>query len=415
MKLAYVTAKFPFAPAEQFLEPEVRSLAALADVVVVATRPERRTSCYPDLGVESLYLALFDRDVLCLASREFIRNPAAAAKVFAEVVFGRASLRSRIVNALVFPKALAFAQEVQRLGIDHIHAAWLTTPATVGYVAARLTGAAFSLSAHSHDVRAENLLKEKAEFATFLRVISERNSRYIRNILPQRLGERCRVVHLGVEVPRTITEPPAARPTRILCSARLAYVKGHADLLAALGILRKRELSFECDLAGDGPLREAIEREISRLSLGQHVRILGYVPHDRLTRAQADGEYDVVVLASNERPEEHEGIPVALMEAMAAGLPVVATNTGSIAELVNERCGILVPQRDPPALAEALARMIAGPAARRAMGARGRRRVAESFEATATTAQLARLIGIGAPRLGSGQAPRGTQVPREVA
>jgi colanic acid/amylovoran biosynthesis glycosyltransferase len=131
-----------------------------------------------------------------------------------------------------------------------------------------------------------------------------------------------------------------------------------------------------------------VTADVARLGLGAQVRMLGNVPHAELVRRLAAGEYDVFALASTERPGEHEGIPVAVMEAMAAGLPVVATATGSLDELVGPEHGMLVPQRDPPALAGALARLLSDPVARERMGRAARDKIRADFETEATTRTL---------------------------
>ncbi len=127
---------------------------------------------------------------------------------------------------------------------------------------------------------------------------------------------------------------------------------------------------------------------VERFALGDRVRMLGNVPHAGVVRGLAQGDYDLFVLASTERESEHEGIPVAAMEAMAACVPVVSTTTGSLAELVAPGEGLLVPQRDPVALAEAIAAMLSDPEERRLSGARSRAHVETSFETTVTTAAL---------------------------
>jgi len=406
MKLAYLTTQFPFWPGEQFFEPEVRGLSRLAELVLVPIRPRGTTLHYHGLGAQALGGGLFDPRVLWAAFRELLDAPSRVASAFAAVAFGRSSLRARIVNLVVFPKALAFARDIRLLGIEHIHAQWLTTPATVAYVASRLTGVPFSLSGHSHDVFADNLLAEKTARATFVRLISERNRRDVLARLPSALAERCRVVHLGVEVPAVLAQPPARTP-RILCPARLCTVKGHRYLLAACAALRDRGIPFSCDLAGDGELRGRLAAEIERLKLGAHVRLLGNIGHQALLEALARGDYDLVVLASIEIGDEHEGIPVALMEAMAAGVTPVATQTGSIAELVVPGTGVLVPERDPGALAAALERLLTSPDLRRRLGSNARGRILSEFETTETTRRLGALLGLSLPA-------RAT-VPSEVA
>jgi glycosyltransferase involved in cell wall biosynthesis len=171
-------------------------------------------------------------------------------------------------------------------------------------------------------------------------------------------------------------------------------------LLAALAELRARGIAFTCDFAGGGELRRRVARDIARRKLGDRVRLLGNVPHRELTASLERGDYDLAVLASTERGNEHEGIPVALMEAMAAGLPVVATRTGSIPELVDAASGLLVEQRDPAALAAALEALTEHPERRARMGDFGRGRIVAAFSTVKTTRALEDLLLASAPWFG---------------
>jgi glycosyltransferase involved in cell wall biosynthesis len=397
MKLGYVSARFPFAHAEQFFEPEVESLTEHFDVVLVPTRATSARNAYPHLRAVPHYLGFFDATVARAAAREFVRSPARALRALGVLAVGAAAPRARIVNLLLYPKALALAHEARRVGIEHLHVNWMTSSATIVYVASRLTGIPFSITAHQHDIFFDNLTARKVRAAQFVRVISARNCRHLQDLLPAALQRKCIVVHLGVRMPDPPAVPPERHVPRILCPARMCVWKGHRYLLAALARLRDAGVPFACDLAGDGEIARDVARLIERYALGDRVTMLGNVPHGALVASLDGGDYDVVVLASTERDGEHEGIPVALMEAMAAGLPVIATRTGSIPELVDDRSGVLVPDRNPAALADALRRVLADRNLRASLGAAGRRRIADDFETGTTTAQLRDVLLASAP------------------
>jgi colanic acid/amylovoran biosynthesis glycosyltransferase len=396
VKLAYVTARMPFAFAEQFFEPEIDSLGETFDVTVIPTRATSATNRYPQLRATPHFLGLLDRRVLGLAWREFARAPKAALAVLATIAFERSAVRARAVNLLLFPKALALAAELRRLGTEHVHVNWMTSSATIVYVASRLTGIPFSITAHQHDIFYNNLLAQKVRLAEFVRVISARNCAHLQALLPPELRAKCRVVHLGVRLP-SAPRAPGPRVPRILCAARMCEWKGHRYLLQALVRLRDADIPFTCDLAGDGEIEAEVAKLLAASSLGDRVTMLGNVPHAALVASLERGDYDVFALASTERAGEHEGIPVALMEAMAARMPVVATQTGSIGELVDEHSGILVPQADPAALAAALARLLEDPALRARLGTSGRERVLAEFSTAETTRELAALLLASAP------------------
>jgi colanic acid/amylovoran biosynthesis glycosyltransferase len=408
VKLAYLTTKFPFGRTETFFRPEVRSLAEHAEVVVIPTRPAQRTARYHDLnGAKPHFIGVFDRSIAARAMIEFARNPRGVLAVLGTLLFARYSPSAKLKNVVLFPKALAVAHDVRALGVDHIHAQWITTPATVAYVAARLTGIPWSITAHQHDIFADNMLAEKVAHASFTRIISARNCGHLQEQIPAALRTRCSVIHLGVELPATTVAPEPSAMLRILCAARLVSWKGHRYLIEALAQMRARGISVRCDLAGEGELQETIEAQIATLGLGEIVRLRGPVRHDVLTAELAAGIYDVSVLASTEDGGEHEGIPIAIMEAMAAGIAVLATHTGSLDELVVPGTGILVPQRDALALADALERLAREPIERTAMAQCGRERVHAEFSTAATTRRLFASIA------GSGPAPHPELVGRK--
>ncbi len=409
-KLGYVSARFPFAHAEQYFAAEVDSLSDTYDVTVFPTRATSRHNCYPDVRGTAHYLGFFDKRVATLAAREFARAPFAALRALALVAFGRCSLRARVVNLLLYPKALALASEVRRLGIEHLHVNWITSPTTIVLIASRLTGVPFSITAHQHDIFSDNLIVPKVRAAQFVRVISARNCRHLQDLVPPELQAKCTVVHVGVRLPKAAVDLPEGRTPRILCSARLCIWKGHRYLLEALARLRDAGVDFTCDLAGGGEIEAEVTRLVKSHRLTDRVRMLGHLPNATVLEMLERGEYDLSVLASTERNGEHEGIPVALMEAMAICLPVVATTTGSIPELVDERSGILVPDRDPGALAEAIAELLANPARRRELGRFGRERVLEDFESSQTTKRLIELLDRAEPWRTQPR-PRGSEVP----
>ena len=117
--------------------------------------------------------------------------------------------------------------------------------------------------------------------------------------------------------------PRTGAPVRLLCVARLAPVKGHRYLLRALARLREAGLECELTLAGDGPERDALERQAAELGLADAVRFLGF---QRQTEIRTLYRWcDLMVL-----PSLSEGIPISLMEAMACGRPVVATTVRGV-------------------------------------------------------------------------------------
>lgn len=157
----------------------------------------------------------------------------------------------------------------------------------------------------------------------------------------------------------------------VLCVGRLAEVKGFGYLLSAMPELLARQPETRLCIAGDGPLQDDLAAQIERLGLGERVRLLGRRSDvERLLSAA-----DVFC-----QPSLYEAFPLAVIEAMAMGLPVVSTRVGGIPELVlHEETGYLVPSRSPEALSEKLAALIAEPERRQRMGQAGRARALSQF------------------------------------
>ena len=166
------------------------------------------------------------------------------------------------------------------------------------------------------------------------------------------------VAGAGQEVRDALAIPPGALV--LLTMGRLEHVKAHANLLEAFASERLRALGAHLLLAGEGELREELIRRARERGLGGRVHFLG----NRSDVPRLLAAADLFVLASH-----YEGNPLSVMEAMAAGKPVVATAVGCVPELVPEGCGLLVPPGDPAALERAIHAIASDPALAAACGA----------------------------------------------
>jgi glycosyltransferase involved in cell wall biosynthesis len=191
-----------------------------------------------------------------------------------------------------------------------------------------------------------------------------------------RLNGRIEVVPNGIRVPDVDPAPrPADGRLRIACVANLIGYKGHAVLVEALGQLSDRD-DWQADLIGEGPEREAIEARLRELGLSDRVTLHGKLPAERVHPIVKGSDLSVL-------PSFTEGLPNAVMEAMAHGVPVVATDVGGVRDLLETGAGIVVPPRDPGALADALRTMLDDGAKRAAAGAEGKRQVDERYSVEA--------------------------------
>lgn len=182
--------------------------------------------------------------------------------------------------------------------------------------------------------------------------------------------ERLVTIHNGVpDVPSSLFARPSEGPPRLAMVARFEPQKDHFTLLDALAGLI--DVSWELELIGDGPWRKAVEKRVEDLSLVRRVRFLGA----RKDVAQLLARAQVVVLSS-----KWEGLPRTILEAMRAGLPVVASDVGGVREAVADgETGFLVPRGDVAVLRDRLLRLIQSPQLRVRMGQAGRSRYERHF------------------------------------
>jgi colanic acid/amylovoran biosynthesis glycosyltransferase len=172
-------------------------------------------------------------------------------------------------------------------------------------------------------------------------------------------------------------------------------MKAQRYLIDAAAMLAARGMAFELWLAGDGPEAAALAGQVQELGLEGRVRMLGVIPHAALLGLYRDGSVDCVALPSRDLGGGvHEGLSVALIEAMAYGIPALSTPTGGQAELL-DGAGRLVPPADAAALADTLGELLASPGERERIGMLGRRRIEERFDVDVIAAELVRLFAGG--------------------
>ena len=251
-------------------------------------------------------------------------------------------------------------------------------------LASALSGIPFSFTLHGPDIFFEPLhwrLDAKIERASFVACISEFCRSQAMLFSAREHWDKLHVVHCGIEPERY--EGAAGGSGPILFVGRLAAVKGVPVLLRAMRRVRAAFPDVRLLLIGDGPERPAIEAEARAApGLAGAVTFAGYQSQDDV--AQALKSSCLLVL-----PSFAEGVPVVLMEAMAAGKPVVATQVGGVGELVRDgQSGRIIPPGDEVALADAIIELLADPELRQRMGTAGRSTVKEDFASMEEAARL---------------------------
>jgi glycosyltransferase involved in cell wall biosynthesis len=295
-----------------------------------------------------------------------LRRPLRTLSVAGTVVAAHARRPGILVRALAtIPLAAAHARRFRRARVDHVHAHFANYPTLAAWVAHRLAGVPYSFTPHAHDLFVHQaMLARKAADAAFVVAISDYNRRF----LLEQAGPEISVpiVRYGIDparFPFQVRPANGTAPPRIACVGRLLAYKGHAVLLRALAgaDVPPPLAGAQLELVGDGPLRAELERDVAALGLRDRVRFHGAVPEpvvaDVLARA------DVFALPSVISPDgDREGIPNALIEAMAAGLPAVSTYHSGVPELIEDgRTGYLAQPGDVDDLRAALVRALTEP------------------------------------------------------
>lgn len=396
---------------ETFILREVMELERQGQpVVLVPLIRERPPVVHPEARpwVErALFTPWLSPAVAAANLRLLGRRPGAWLGCLARLAAGMVRSPSFLGRSLVlFPKAVYLAERLAAEGVVHVHAHFATHPATVAWVVERLAGIPYSVTVHAHDLFVRRtMLGEKLFRTRFVRAISRFNRKYLSERYPES-AERVEVVHLGVEPERyrrgreAATKMGAASgEVRVLTVAALEPYKGIGVLIEAAEGLRERLATgggdpplLTWEVVGEGSLRGGLEREIARRGLTGTVRLAGALPQDVVARRLARA--DLFVLPSVVAPDgQMEGIPVALMEALAAAKPVVASRLSGIPELVADgETGLLVAPGDAGALAAAVARLLQEPGLAARLGEAGRERVVREFRLETTVAELLALL-----------------------
>jgi len=310
----------------------------------------------------------------------------------------------------IYLKSVYYGQELRARGVNHIHAHFATHPATAAYVMSRVRRRGdreipYSLTVHAHDIFLHTAgLARKLAGASFVRTISQFNADFLLERFARGrfavTREKFRVIHCGIEPGRYASRPLGGvpgrdRPARLLTVAQLKPYKGIAFLIAAAQRLREQGIDVRCEVIGGGPLRAELESAIERADQSERFHLLG--PRTQAEVADALASADLFVLPSIVEPDgKMEGIPVALMEALAAGVPTVATRLSGIPELVIDgRTGYVVPPADAESLAAAIARALSEPERARALAQAGRAWVEEEFEIRGCMKRLVAAVSSG--------------------
>lgn len=390
-RIAYLNSLYP-ALSHTFIEREVLTLRELGyGIDTFSVRP-----CPPEDLRSSVMEAEYRNTRVLLADRKWHLILAHAALVLRRPGVWLRALRialrtgyptpkARLWQVFYFVEAVALHRWMQRSGLRHVHVHHANPAADVARLACRIGCLAdgpgtwtWSLTVHGS---AEFEFAEQWDVSAKLReaigvaCISDFCRGQLLRLVETEHWDKIRVVHMSVDADHY--RAPASRqhdgPLRILCVGRLVPLKGLPILITALERLAASGVRTSTRIIGQGPMMDPLRRAVDAAGLTEAVQFVGPVGQDDILAHYHWA--DVFV-----HPSFLEGLPVVLMEAMATELPVIATQVGAIAELVQDQSmGRVLPMARPDLLAAALEHLAADPSLRQAMGRAGRRAVLAEF------------------------------------
>jgi len=396
MKIGYFCSEYP-ALSHTFIAREIDLLATLGVEVVTASANRSKNLD-----------KMTERDQERARTTEFLKATPPA-KILATLLgaLGRPGAFFRALGYALakawrsgprsLGKALAyFVQAVlldawaRREGVSHIHVHFANPAATVALIGTRLGRYRFSLSVHGPDEFYDEqrmLLVDKVREAVFVRTISYFCRSQLMRLVPSTEWGKFSIIRCGLAPGEIAYQPRPAGPLKnILCVGRVCSNKGQAVLVKAFERLKDRGIDGRLLFLGGGEELETIRDLVKAKGLEDRVEVAGPVGHDRVKAELARA--DVFVL-----PSFAEGIPVVLMEAMAAGLPVVTTHITGVPELIENRVeGFLTEPSNDAQLAEVLEGLLTGRTETRPVVERALARVNRDYNVAENTKALGELF-----------------------
>lgn len=394
MKIAYVLNTYP-QPSQSFIRREIHALEAQGHEV---TRLAMRAGDAPlvdplDQGEATRTAYILKSGGMGLARaclKQFASSPSRFRTAFRQAMaLGKVSEVGRLRHLIYLAEAAEVAARCHAAGVAHVHAHFGTNAAAVALMSHTLGGPKFSFTVHGpeeFDAPRALALGAKIAASDFTVAISSFGRSQLCRWADGADWDRIKVVHCGIEPARFDAPAPLADgPRRVVAIGRLVEQKGQLALVQALA---KTQSGIHLTLIGDGEMRSQIEAAIATHGLQDRITLTGWVGEERIRDELARAHALVM-------PSFAEGLPMVVMEAMAAARPVIATYIAGTPELVQQDVtGWLVPAGDTDALTQAMDHLAQAPLAYlQKMGTQGRARVLERHDVANEAAKLARYMG----------------------
>ncbi len=325
MKIAFVTISSPYGLRETYITNELKTIAKIKkDFLVFPIFPTDKKK----------FDARLSNFIYQQTISDLVDSTAYAGKNLLKILkilflIARDNKPKRFLYSVIFlPKSILLASLVKKLKIDHLHAYWGSSPATCCFIVNQLEGIGFSFTIHRADIIKDNMIERKAQFAKFVRSISQKGKE--RAIALGADRKKIFVSHLGVDTPKYSHPKEKEETLELVNVGDLISLKGTLKLVETISALNEVRLT----IYGEGPLRKKLQNKIKGLDLDSRVKLAGRINHSELIKLYKRKKFDLFVL-----PSSIEGIPVSAMEAMAHSIPVAIRMVGAVDELVDSKNG----------------------------------------------------------------------------
>jgi colanic acid/amylovoran biosynthesis glycosyltransferase len=295
-----------------------------------------------------------------------------------------------------FREAAYLGPRLKKAQISHLHVHFAGLASRTAWWIKRLFGVTYSFTGHANDIFCPKPdqrigLSDLIREASFVVVVSDFGTKILRHGFPES-AQKIHRVYNGLDLSVFKSATPGASPVRLLSIGRLIEKKGFKFLIESCRLLRSSGLPFVCQIVGEGPEHNRLEELIREYQLSESVRLLGPLPQTDLVEILAQSSI-FVFPAVHDSLGDTDNLPTVLIEAMASSLPIVATEVAGIPEIVqhNEN-GIIVPEKDPVRLAEAIRVVARDEALAERFGRASRRIAEEKFALSITVSQLKSLF-----------------------
>ncbi|MGD1857425.1 MAG: glycosyltransferase [Leptolyngbyaceae cyanobacterium] len=404
MRIGYVVKRYP-RYSETFIVNEILAHeAAGTDIHIFALRPPEDTHFQDKISqVRAPVTYLRKPSQGRVTSALVTLSPTPASYFWAEIqetasvlpdIWTKLDYATGERSSVVY-QALWLAQEIRRRGITHLHAHFGTVATNVARLAAHFAEVPYTFTAHAKDIFHESvnpeILRRKLRDASTVVTVSDYSVAY----LQEQFGQDARKVqriYNGMDLSELQFCLPTQRAPKILSVCRLVEKKGLSYLVEACALLRQWGCEFTCQIVGTGDLEQELRSQIQTHNLDDWIEFIGPRPQREVFELMQNAAVFAAPYIIG-KDGNRDGLPTALLEAMALGTPCVATDVTGIPEIIQDGdTGLQVAQRDATALAQALQKLLISSPLREHLATQARALVETEFDITQNAAVLRTLF-----------------------